>query len=50
MVGRADMAFAWFGGQWIAMLLRRIGERGIALIGRRQRCNASREARMSDIV
>lgn len=46
------MAFAWFGGQCVAMLRRRFGERGIGLvldIGRQKR-SASREARNADIM
>jgi hypothetical protein len=45
------MAFAWFGGQWVAMLLRRrFGERGIGRALGRQRRSASREARNVDIL
>ena len=44
------MAFAWLGGQWVAMLLRRrFGESRVGLTLGRQRRSASREARNVDI-
>lgn len=51
-MGRTDIAFAWVGGQCIAMLLWKIEDGGIGLgfVLVRQRRNACREARITDIV